>query len=210
MNTGSLFFPHISQFSDKWEGLLTRKTREELFKEEYAKYNNSELAAAGVEQYERSRENFYLLCWHMNDHESYLMWKVYANRGCAIQTNYERLVASFSDSPREVNGCVVKYIDYERDPFPIGNVYSSVSYKDVPYRDEKEFRLLYWKVALQNQGYHAGDRGVEIGIDTDMLIQNIYINPGEDIDVAELRKALETAGIRREIRQSRILMNVPM
>lgn len=31
----------------------------------------------------------------MNDYESYLMWKVYGDRGCAIQTNYERLVASF-------------------------------------------------------------------------------------------------------------------
>jgi hypothetical protein len=143
----------------------------------------------------------------MNNHESYLMWKVYAERGCAIQTNYERLVASFPDDPPEVNGCVVKYIDYEKDLFPIGNTYSSVSYKDLPCKDEKEFRLLFWKTGLPNQNYAIGEGGVEIAVDIDMLIGNIYIDPSRGIDTTKLRAALEAKGVKREIRYSRIKGN---
>ena len=207
INTGLLFFPHISQFSDKWEGLLTERTRELFFRAEYAKYNDSIIANASLSNYESFKDSFYILCWHMSDHESYLMWKVYAERGCAIQTNYERLVASFPDGPPEVNGCIVTYLDYERDSFPIGNVYSSVSYKDLPYLDEKEFRLLFWKTALPNQSYQVGIRGVEIAVDLDMLIDNIYIDPSKDIDIGKLTNALQTKGIRREIRYSRIKKN---
>jgi hypothetical protein len=207
VNTGFLTFPHISQFSDKWEGLLTERTSEVLFKAEYAKYNNAETARASVGNYEKFKDAFYVLCWHMNDHESFLMWKVYADRGFAIQTNYERLVASFPDDPPEVNGCVVSYIDYEKDLFPIGNVYSSVSYKDLPYKDEREFRLLYWKTGLTNQNYPIDDRAVRIEVDADMLIDSIYMNPGTDVNVEELNACLDAKGIKREIRYSRIRRN---
>jgi hypothetical protein len=207
VDTGFLFFPHISQFSDKWEGLLTERTRESLFRTEHARYKDASVARQAVDNYESSKDDFYIQCWHMSNHQSYLMWKVYADRGCAIQTNYERLVASFPDDSPEVNGCVVSYIDYEKDLSPIGNVYSSVSYKDLPYKDEKEFRLLFWKISLLNQNYSVGDLGVEIAVDVDMLIDNIYINPSKDTDAKKLRASLEGKGIKCEIRHSRIKRN---
>ena len=39
INEGALYFPHITTLSDKWEGLLTTRTKDNLFKQEYAKYN---------------------------------------------------------------------------------------------------------------------------------------------------------------------------
>jgi len=204
INTSSLFFPHISQFSDKFEGLLTEKARETLFRAEHAKYKDAKVAAASVDSYESFKDAFFILCWHMSNHESYLMWKAYAERGCAIQTNFERLVASFPDTPPEINGCVINYIDYERDSLPIGNTFSSVSYKELPYRGENEFRLLFWKTSLINQNYPVGDRHVKIAVDIDMLIENIYINPSKDIDIAELHTTLEARGIKCAIQSSRI------
>ena len=105
-----------------------------------------------------------------------------------------------------MNGCVVNYIDYEKDAIPLGNVYYPVSCKDVLYRDEKEFRLLFWKAALANQTYPMDDGGVKIAVDTDMLIENIYMNPSLDFDVSELRRAMEKTGLEREIKRSRIIM----
>ena len=53
--------------------LLTYKTKEMLFREEYSKYKNVEIARASTEAYEKLKNSFYVNCWHMNDNESYLM-----------------------------------------------------------------------------------------------------------------------------------------
>ena len=184
--------------------LLTYKTKEMLFREEYSKYKNVEIARASTEAYEKLKNSFYVNCWHMNDNESYLMWKVYGDRGCAIQTNYERLIASFGDEPPEINGCVINYIDYERVHFPIGNIFFSVSYKDLPYKDEKEFRLLYWKSNLSNQNLPLEASGVKVRIDVNMLIDNIFINPSENINISKLMESIHNKKLNCEIKYSKI------
>ncbi len=204
INDGFLYFSHITKINDKWEGLLTDKTKEELFRIEYNKYENANTASASIADYEEKKDSFYVNCWHMNDHESYLMWKVYGEKGCAIQTNYERLVTSFGDNPPVINGCVIRYIDYERDSFPIGNVFWSVTYKDLPYRDEKEFRLLYWKLHLANQNIPVEENGLKVKIDVNMLIDNIYINPSKEINIEALEKSVNNQKLDCEIKYSKV------
>jgi hypothetical protein len=198
INDNFLYFTSINRMNDQWEGVLTEKTKNKLFKQEYLKYNNTQAARGSVEQYEKHKDSFYINCWHMNDHESYLMWRTYGERGCAIQTNYERLVASFESEPPEINGCVISYIDYERDHLPIGNVFYPVSYKDLAYQDEKEFRLLFWKLNLPNQSYQVDNNGVKVKIDMNMLIDNIYINPTKQINIEKLMVILEKKKINCE------------
>ena len=41
INDSALYFSHISEFDDLWEGLLTTKTEEKLFKIEYNRYKNA-------------------------------------------------------------------------------------------------------------------------------------------------------------------------
>lgn len=84
----------------------------------------------------------------MNDVESYLMWKAYGERGFAVQTTFERIQISFDSFDGEVQGGVVEYIDFTREELPVGNVFSAVVTKDLPYRDEREFRLLLWRPEL--------------------------------------------------------------
>lgn len=201
---GNLYFPHITRMSDKWEGLLTKRTKEKLFWAEYAKYKKAESANGAVEQYEMHKDAFYVNSWHMNNHESYLMWKVYGDRGCAIQTTYERIVTSFHNGQAEINGSVVNYIDYDRDQLPTGNTFYSVSYKDIPYKDEREFRLLYWKLSLPNQNLPVEETGVKVAVDADILIENIYINPAILFDADELTEAINNKSLSCEIKKSRI------
>jgi len=204
INEGNLYFPHITRMSDKWEGLLTKKTEEKLFWAEYAKYNNAEVAKESTKEYEKHKDAFYINCWHMNNQESYLMWKVYGDRGCAIQTTYERIVTSFHNAPAEINGGVVNYIDYEREQFPLGNTFWSVSHKDIPYKDEREFRLFYWKLSLPNQNLPVEETGVKIAVDADILIENIYINPATLFDADKLAEAINNKSLSCEIKKSRI------
>lgn len=204
INEGVLYFPHITKLSDKWEGLLTTRTKDKLFKQEYAKYKKAESANGAVAQYEQHKDAFYINSWHMNNHESYLMWKAYGDRGCAIQTNYERLTLSLHGSKSEINGGIVNYIDYDREQLPIGNTFYSVSYKDIAYKDEKEFRLLYWKLNLPNQDLPAEEHGVKVAVDVDILIENIYIMPVNTVDVKRLTDVIKNMALSCEIKNSRI------
>ncbi len=201
----SIYFSHISEMPDRWEGLLTIRTREMFFKSELRKYSgNVEAANGSVSQYEEFRNDFYINCWHMNDQESYLMWKVYGNRECAIQTNYERLFAAFAPSPAKIEGCVVEYIDYERDGFGIGNTYTQISFKDIPYRDEREYRLLFWKVSPENIKLNPEEKGIKIQVDINMLIDNIYLNPGYIPNIDKLEKLIKEKRLDCKIKNTKI------
>jgi len=113
----------------------------------------------------------------MNDSKSYLMWKVYANRGCAIETTFERLQISFDSFPGEIEGGTVDYIDYRRETIQVGNIYFPVVKKDLPYRDEKEFRLLFWQYSLANQPVAVMSDGFKVRVDLNNLISKIWLSP---------------------------------
>ena len=204
INDGVLHFRHISKMSDRWEGLLTNMTKDKLFQQQYLIYRDATKARAATEQYEQHKDLFYINCWHMNDYESYLMWRVYGDKGCAIQTDYERLVAALGDDPPAINGCVVNYIDYERDQIDVGNIFLPVSHKDLPYRDEKEFRLLCWKPNLEKQNILFDENGVNVRIDVNMLIEKIFIDPSKNIHIKDLQEQIEKKNLNCKIDDSRI------
>lgn len=204
INEGVLHFRHITKMSDKWEGLLTNLAKDKLFRQQYLIYKDATNARAATGQYEQHKDLFYINCWHMNDYESYLMWKVYGDRGCAIQTDYKRLVAAFGDELPAINGCMINYIDYERDQFDVGNIFLPVSHKDLPYRDEKEFRLLCWKPEFEKHNLPFDENGVNVRIDVNMLIEKIFINPSKNVNIEELQEQIEKNRLNCMIENSRI------
>ena len=176
LSTGLLYFRRLSLMDDKWEGLLTEKTRNRIFNHFYAQYRSAEVAKYQIEDYEKHRHDFYINCWHMNDSESYLMWKVYSDRGCAIETTFERLQIAFDEFPGAIEGTTVEYLDFRRDEMPVGNIYHLVSRKSLPYRDEKEFRLLFWRYIVENQSIPVDD-GIKVKVDLKKLISRIWLSP---------------------------------
>lgn len=156
---------------------MTARTRDRLFKWFYGQYHNAKAAAHSVAEYEKHSEAFFVNCWHMNDAESYLMWKVYANKGFAVQTTFERVQIAFDAFDGEINGGVVEYIDFAREQFDTGNVFNTVVKKDIPYRDEREFRLLFWRSDPANSGVIVQPGGVRVRVDLNKLIDRIYISP---------------------------------
>ncbi|MGJ0490326.1 hypothetical protein [Methylobacter sp.] len=149
-----------------------------------------------VNEYEKTHAHFYVNCWHMNDGESYLMWKAYADRGFAIQTTFERVQASFDDFSGIISGGIVKYVDFERDITPCGNVFNHVITKDLPYRDEREFRLIFWQPEPRNQSTVSEPNGTRVRVDLRMLIERVYINPFEPNTVpSEIYELLRERGI---------------
>lgn len=140
----------------------------------------------------------------MNDAESYLMWKVYADRGCAIETTFERIRIAFDGFGGEVEGAVVDYLDYNRTTMPVGNIYQSVVRKDLPYKDEREFRLLFWQYSLANQKVGVGSEGIKIGVDLNKLIARIWLNPQFEKSTGEIARLVKAKGLDCEICNSTI------
>lgn len=194
--TEELFFTHLPAFEDAREGALTFRSREHLANW-YQRQDNStrSKAYAQVDEYQSLQRYYYVNCWHMNDHESYLMWKAYAQRGFAIETSFERIQASLSNSPALVTGGVVDYVNFERDFTPVGNTFNHVATKDLPYRDEREFRLVFWDVDPRNADYAKVENGVRVKVDIKMLIRKIIKSPYQEPLAPELERLMEANGL---------------
>lgn len=85
----------------------------------------------------------YINSWHMSEHESLAMWKLYdmSGNGLAIVTNFEKLCAGLSyDKPIYV-GCV-EYIDYQSDETWLGNIFDPFMRKSIGLRHENEVRAV--------------------------------------------------------------------
>lgn len=204
LESEDLFFTHLPAFSDGLEGSLTERSRDRLFHWFYERNNDATTAHREVDLYENHQEAFYANCWHMNNAESYLMWKAYANCGFAVRTTFERAQAAFEPFVGAITGGVVQYVDFEREVTPIGNVFNHVITKDLPYTDEREFRFLLWQHDPANSQISFGLKGVRVRVDLQMLIDQIVINPLTKVVPLELRTILELKQLRCSIEPSQI------
>jgi hypothetical protein len=89
LKTHGLWFSRPFQFEDQWEGLFppsyARRTRQ------YAEANDipfEEFDREFRRRILRHRYAYFVNCWHLNDHESDAMWRLYAlpKTGIAIQS----------------------------------------------------------------------------------------------------------------------------
>jgi hypothetical protein len=177
LSTGNLYFAHLPTLSDGLEGAFTERTRQRVFDRIYAQCRDAASAHEGVREHERRREEFYVNCWHMNETESYLMWKVYGDRGFAVATTVERLAGAFESTTEEIEGTVVNYVDHSREEIPSHNIYPVVETKDIPYRDEREFRLLIWKPRQDNRPQNPEGKGIPVPVDVGLVVRSIYVSP---------------------------------
>lgn len=77
MTSEELFFSQLRGLPDGLEGSLTQRSRDKLLKWSLGRYGGDlDVARQEVEQYEKHSDAFFVNCWHMNNAESYLMWKV--------------------------------------------------------------------------------------------------------------------------------------
>jgi len=87
------------------------------------------------------RKEMYVSCWHMNDEESWAMWKLYTSHdeSICIRSTYQTLAELLPDA------CLlgqVKYIDYRRDSFDIGNLLNHIVHKRKSFEHEREARAV--------------------------------------------------------------------
>lgn len=109
----------------------------------------------------------FINCWHQNDYESEAMWKLYSKNvanAIAIQTTFEKLKKQIGE---KASIGKVKYIDYSKRFVGINEAYW---HKRKAFEFENEVRAIVHRSGRRKDG-------IEIEIDLNELICNVYISP---------------------------------
>lgn len=180
-----LFFVNASRLTDKHEGTFSDLTISKLvrkFIETGKSEEEAEQEALSLQMDIDLRKRYsYLNCWTIDPDESYALWKIYlggAKSGVAIKTNIKRLVESLDEQTDQKNIFLerISYNEYINEPV---DLLASLTTKRKCYKYENEVRLITFKdppVASKN-GKRLTRSGIRIKINTERLINEIYLSP---------------------------------
>jgi hypothetical protein len=107
-------------------------------------------------------------CWHINDHESEAMWKLYGN-AVAIKSTNLQLHNSIINPPSTIYTDSVRYRDFVNAPIEKNHRHYSGFIKRLSFGHEKEFRA---SIKLKTPG-----QGMDVDCDLETLITGVYISP---------------------------------
>lgn len=99
-----------------------------------------------------SRQAIFVNCWYANRHESPDVGERCGgkNNGIAVRSSIDALRSALQRSSQKVHISNVSYIDYNRDPIPLGNAFLSALHKNERFQLEREVRAL-----LQTGGHDS-------------------------------------------------------
>ena len=171
LEQGGLFFCQARRLRDPWEGTITMADLTEHV--QFARTLQTPDAKAYLSAWGRMSvvaRFVFVNCWHMSEHESEAMWKLYSlgESGVAIKSSYVDLCESLDD--RICLG-MVKYVDYDSARIPHLNALSPFMQKRRSFAHEREVR------AIQMSSKHEGDPGVWEAVNLESLINKVYVGP---------------------------------
>lgn len=219
LEDSSLFFPRATLFEDKFEGSVSRENLrrrpdliEDHLKQRRAGFPHVSFSAAEdnvtrksmgemfktmAQVLEWERNWTYVSCWHMNDHESDAMWKLYAatNQAIAVRSTFSKLKQCLRSHHQPPGGDpilgTVYYVDYTKDVVLRNFRLSEFFYKRMSFAHERELRAIIQELPLVPVAFDAAGNvtgshydavkvpiaGKVLKVDIDQLIEAIYIAP---------------------------------
>jgi hypothetical protein len=209
----ALYFVRSDRLADPFEGSYPRGNtllKEAMLRE--LKLNIGEKADTALRSIENMRRIVrlwtYLSSWHMNEHESAAMWKVYTTtpEAVAIRSTYKSLREVL---PAGTHIGKVSYIDFEKQVIPEANVLYPFMYKRMSYSYERELRALEFDATDENGNPQTDasrlPTGKYIPVDVNTLVQSIYVAPGAPTWFREVVADLcSKYGLQRGVVQSSI------
>lgn len=181
LDNNSLFFTRSDKFEDPFEGTYS-KANQMIRPMVYKDTGISEVVLRQIDEFsKRLREHMLISCWHMNEHESAAMWKLYlqSNEGIAIQSTYNRFCQCFQAANESIYIGKVDYVDYESDWIPEGNAFSPFLFKRKSFEHEREIRAIIDDSTIdqENRELPRFEIGTNIHVDLNILIENVYVSP---------------------------------
>lgn len=166
------------------------------------------------------RSIIYVSCWHINEHESAAMWKLYlkSDEGVAIQSTLPRLKKGLA-ATRKVKIARVNYIDYQKDPIgdvsEIGPMLAPFLHKRKSFEHEREARALFCDASKLETSWDP-DKGTWIGrpffekghyvkVDLATLIDQVFVAPNSAPWFLELvRSVISRYQLNKNVIQSHL------
>jgi hypothetical protein len=211
LDKSALYFSRADKLGDPFEGSFSKvnvKLRPEIYKDKIPQDQLENMSQA----YFKFIKFTFINCWHLNEYESAAMWKLYlkSNEGISIRSTFSRLKECFKDDKHDVYIGKVKYIDYEKDWLPEGNLFYPFVHKRKSFEHEQELRAVVNVIppaAIKNETFDLSmtsqDDGIAIKVDLDILIESIYVAPTSPPWLFDLvRSVSKQYKINKEITQS--------
>jgi hypothetical protein len=212
VDSQSLFFPRCDKLGDPYEGSWPRinvdaraQIPAEIVPE--ARPGWVKMINDRPEISKRLRKCAAINSWHMNDHESAAMWRLYlrSKEGIAVKSNYRNLRDSICDDEKFYLGAV-KYIDYEKEWIDAGNIFSALIHKRKSFEHEREVRA----VVIRGDEMAVDSRqsiqdGLKLKVNVEKLVEKIYVAPSAPNWFADLvRAVMKRYGHSFEVKQSNL------
>jgi hypothetical protein len=175
LESSALYFSRIDLLGDPFEGTTTAASNAAIMKfmdwPSGSEQQQKDWADANAKQRQDVRRGMFVNCWHMIDHESEAMWRLYArtDQSIALQTTYSRLVDAFDQS---ILLGAVRYTDYDHAVFPTSNALWPAAHKRLSFQHEHEVRALKFAMA---DG--AEPLGHNVSVDLAKLVERVYVSP---------------------------------
>ncbi|MCJ7572614.1 MAG: DUF2971 domain-containing protein [Candidatus Thermoplasmatota archaeon] len=188
LNNNSLFFPFASKLNDPFEGKISNLTIE------YLKKNiDEDILIQSFKCWYRLRDSCGVNSWHINNHESAAMWKLYlkSNEGIAIQSTVKKLKNCFKNNlDDDIFIGKVIYFNHFSEVMPLVDVFTMYMYKSKSFDYEKELRAITYRIDKKEKvksskkksdnSFEENSNGFFVSCDLDILIDKIVVSPTSD------------------------------
>lgn len=177
-----IYFAPAHKFEDPFEGAVAVLPYDFPVDPKYSEMEPHEKAFAELKRLTK------ISCWHIEDHESVAMWKLYSDlgKGVAITSTPKRL--SFSLKPFRLKpeygieplwGGNVAYVDLLQTRLQV-SMLERFFFKHNAYSWEQEFRLAISVRLAEEFGVIIPEDGIFVDVDISELIEEIHIGPEID------------------------------
>jgi hypothetical protein len=182
----ALFFSRADHLVDPFEGRAGNGNLEDEGSKTPLGEQSHETTSLPV-----ARQRFFINSWHINEHESTAMWKLFAKSddAIAVESTYERLRASLPEyldaegEPRagHIDVALVKYVDPRRGSEKLPFEFCEFLRKRKEFEHERELRA-FFDLARGEGNTRKVDLAEEAGrlvdVDLDELMVRIHLAPG--------------------------------
>lgn len=212
----ALFFPRVAILEDEFEGAFPET--QSVLSRALSMIGLTDMPPGTVVHPSPELERAWLLmrkwaevsCWHVSDHESDAMWRLYASTGrsIAVQSTVGRLREALGTPAPVADGFfgsekfefgTVEYIDYATGHIPPMNMYAQFFRKRHAFEHEKEMRVFIARIPLYVGGtiredVEPPDHGTAFPVDLNTLIQRVMIAPKANKSFLEAVRVMAQSG----------------
>jgi hypothetical protein len=191
LESRALYFCRGDLLGDNYEGSLTPKTIERQEELLSSMFSLDPVLASNPALMERAvqarRENLgqaikaargwaYVVSWHVSDHESDGMWKLYGG-AVAIRSSVQALSDSMAAASEKIYLATVKYIDEKTGEIPIHDGHLPLVHKRKAFDHESEVRGIVLQSLPEDLASSNAARGIFVPTDIRTLVKEIYVSP---------------------------------